>query len=69
MRNLINPEWWKKAGIRALKTWAQAAASAIPTTAATLGEVNWLIVFSTATLSAIVSLLMNIGGLPELPES
>ena len=65
MRNLINPEWWKKAGIRALKTWAQAAASAIPTTAATLGEVNWLIVFSTATHSAIVSLLMNIGGLPE----
>ena len=63
---ITSKEWWKAAGIRALKTWAQTAAATIGTTAGTLGAVNWPIVFSSATLAAIVSLLMNIGGLPEV---
>jgi len=67
--NITSKKWWKAAGIRALKTWAQSAVATIGATARTLGEVNWPIVLSTATLSAIVSLLMNVGGLPELDDA
>lgn len=65
-------EWWKKwikaAGIRAVKTMAQGAVGAIGTGAIFLHEVNWLAVLSTAVLAGIVSLLNNIGGLPEMEE-
>lgn len=58
--------WIRAAAVRALKTFAQAAISAIPVTAATLGDVNFLIVFSTAGLAAVLSLLTSLAGLPEL---
>lgn len=57
--------WFKAAGIRAIKTIAQSAIAAIGTSAA-LGEVNWLLVGSTALLSGILSLLTSVAGLPEL---
>ena len=63
----MNKKWWKAAGIRALKTFAQAAIAAIGTTAL-MNEVNWPIVFSTAGLSAVLSLLTSVAGLPELEE-
>lgn len=59
--------WFKAAGIRALKTFAQTAVASIGVAAA-LTEVNWVYVFSTATLAAILSLLTSIKGLPELKE-
>ncbi len=58
-------KWWKAAGVRAIKTFAQAAIAAIGTTAM-ISEVNWPIVFSTAGLAAVLSLLTSIAGLPEL---
>lgn len=58
--------WIRAAAVRAVKTFAQAAISAIPVTAATLGDVNFLIVFSTAGLAAVLSLLTSLAGLPEL---
>lgn len=62
-------DWARAAAIRAVKTFAQAAVSAIPVTAATLGDVNFMIVFSTAGLAAILSLLTSLAGLPEVePE-
>lgn len=60
-------KWWKAAGIRAIKTFAQAAIAAIGTTAM-ISEVNWPIVFSTAGLAAVLSLLTSIAGLPELEK-
>ena len=57
--------WLKAAGIRAVKTVAQAAVAAIGT-AAVLGDVNWIVVASTAVLSGILSLLTSVAGLPEV---
>ena len=60
--------WWKYAGIRALKTFCQTAIASIGTSA-TMGEVNWIIVGSTSLLSAILSLLTSIAGIPEVEMS
>ena len=59
--------WLKAAGIRAIKTVAQAAIATIGTSAA-LGDVNWVIVVSASALSGILSLLTSIAGLPEIKE-
>ena len=57
--------WFKAAGVRALRTFAQAAVAAIGTTAA-LGDVDWPLVASTAALAAVLSLLTSVAGLPEV---
>lgn len=62
--NTIN--WLKSAGIRALKTTAQAAVGAIGASAL-LTEVDWMVVLSTALLSGVVSILTSITGIPEVP--
>ena len=61
-------KWMKAAGVRALKTVAQAAVAAIGTSAV-LGEVNWPAVVSSALLAGILSLLTSVAGLPEVKES
>ena len=57
--------WLKAAGIRAIRTFAQAAVACMPVTMATLGDVEWVVVFSTATVAAIFSLLTSLAGIPE----
>jgi len=64
----MSKTWWKYAGIRALKTFCQTAIASIGTNA-TMGEVNWIIVCSTSLLSAILSLLTSIAGIPEVELS
>jgi len=56
----------KAAGIRALRTLAQAAIAAIGS-ALMLQDVDWLAVLSTAGLAAVLSILTSIvTGLPEV---
>ena len=55
------------AGIRAIKTVAQAAVAAIGS-ATVLGQVDARVVVSTAVLAGILSLLTSVAGLPELEE-
>ncbi|MDY5031025.1 MAG: holin [Blautia sp.] len=61
-------KWTKAAGIRAIKTVAQTAVATIGTSAA-LGEVNWILVGSSAALAGVVSLLTSVAGLPELDDN
>jgi hypothetical protein len=65
--------WWSAAGIRALRTFAQALLATIPATiviseitdlnAAALAAAN---ILGSAALAAILSLLTSVAGLPEV---
>ena len=63
----MSKQWWKAAGIRALRTLAQTAAAMIPV-AATVTAVDWRTVLETALTAAVLSLLTSLGGLPEVTE-
>ena len=60
-------KWLKAAGVRAIKTVAQAAIATIGASA-TMGDVNWVMVGSASLLSGIISILTSIGGIPEVKE-
>ena len=59
--------WFKAAGIRAIKTVAQAAIATIGASTA-MGEVNWVLVGSASLLAGILSMLTSIAGLPEVKQ-
>nr|DAI79646.1 MAG TPA: holin [Caudoviricetes sp.] len=63
----MSKKWFKAAGVRAIKTMAQSAIAVIGSSAA-LGDVNWVLVVSTAAVSGIVSMLTSVAGLPEVKE-
>ncbi|MCI9079871.1 MAG: hypothetical protein HFH68_13305 [Lachnospiraceae bacterium] len=67
MVNEKSRKWLKAAGVRAVKTVAQAAIGGIGAATA-LGSVNWTLVVSTAVLSGIVSVLTSVAGLPEVKQ-
>ena len=66
-KGIFTKEWWKAAGIRAIKTMAQAAIATIGASMA-MSDVNWLMVLSISSLSGILSMLNSIAGLPEVKE-
>lgn len=58
--------WLKAAVIRAIKTFAQTAASLV-TVGAVISEIEWGVVFSSAFVAAMYSILTSVAGLPEVP--
>ena len=59
-------DWFKAAGIRAIKTIAQTAVATIGTAVA-MGDVNWVMVASAAALAGVLSLLTSVAtGLPDV---
>ncbi len=63
----MSKQWWKCAGIRAIKTICQTAIATIGT-ATVMEEVNWLMILSASLLAGILSLLTSLAGLPELEK-
>ena len=63
----MNAKWWKAAGIRAIRTLAQAAIGTIGASAL-ITEVDWKVVVSASALAAVLSLLTSLAGLPEVEE-
>ena len=59
-------KWLKAAGVRAVKTVAQAAIAGIGTAAA-MGQVDWRYVVSASVLAGVISILTSIAGIPETP--
>ena len=60
-------EWWKAAGIRAIKTVCQTAIATIGT-AAVMSQVDWKMVLSASVLAGILSMLTSLAGLPEVED-
>lgn len=58
-------KWVKCAGIRALKTFAQTAASLV-TVGNVVSELDWMAILGISVTAAIYSLLTSVAGLPEV---
>lgn len=61
----MNKKWWRCAGVRSLKTFAQTMVS-LMTVGQALTDVDWIAALSISATAAIASLLTSIGGLPEV---
>jgi hypothetical protein len=61
-------KWAKAAGIRAIRTFAEAALAYIGTGAVVLGDVNWLAVLSAGAFGAVTAILLALAGLPEVKQ-
>lgn len=65
MKQVFTIEWFKAAGIRAVKTMAQTALGMM-TVGMAMEEIKWTYVGSVALVSGIYSLLTSVAGLPEV---
>lgn len=63
----MTKQWFKAAGIRAIKTVAQTAVAMIGTSLV-ISEVDWVMVGSAAVLAGVLSMLTSVAGLPEVEE-
>ena len=63
----MSKKWLKAAIIRAVKTFAQTATASL-SVGMMMSDVNWVAVGSASLLSAVLSLLTSVAGLPEVKE-
>lgn len=65
-------KWWLKwlgaAGIRAVKTFAQAIITLIGSDYISIVDLNWVSILGISATMALLSLLTSIVGLPEIEE-
>ena len=64
MQNRDWLKWAKAAGVRAVKTFAQAAIAMV-TVGQSFIEVDWIHVLSVSGVAAVLSLFTSLAGLPE----
>lgn len=61
-------KWIKAAGVRALKTMAQAAVAGFGT-ATVMEQVDWKYVLSASVVAGVLSILTSIMGIPEVESN
>ena len=73
---LTSKSWWRAAGIRAVRTWAQTLVATVPTSIIIGGTTDWSLVgltaaniIGSAVLAGVLSLLTSVAGLPEVSDS
>ena len=62
---IMNKNWWKAAGTRAIKTFCQTFVATCGT-GALLSDIDWLMVGSASVLAAVISVMTSLAGLPEV---
>lgn len=62
---IFTKKWFAAAGIRMIKTFAQAFVATIGT-AAVMNDVDWQMCLSASVLAAILSFATSLAGLPEV---
>ncbi len=67
MNKLWSKNWWKAAGTRAIKTFAQTFVGSVAVGMA-ISDINWLTVASISAVASVLSLMTSIAGLPEIKE-
>ena len=65
--SVTTKNWWKAAGVRAVKTVAQTFVATIGT-ATVMGAVDWKMVLSASVLAGVLSIATSVAGLPEVKE-
>lgn len=68
MGQITSKEWWAAAGVRALRTGAQALASLIGTGAVGILDLDWPQMLGVTATMMVFSLLTSLAGLPEVGE-
>lgn len=66
MKNLVSVKWWKASFFRALKTFCQIMLVLIGSDQIGFMDVDWIHIFSVAGMSAVMSIITSIAGLPEV---
>lgn len=59
-------KWLKATGTRCVRTFASTMVAVLPTSAATLGSVDWGMCFSTSALATVVIFFTCVAGVPEV---
>lgn len=60
--------WLKAAGVRMIRTMAQASIALLGTNAVLITDVDWIAILSASALAGVLSLLTSLAGLPEVEE-
>ena len=61
--------WFKAAGIRALKTFCQGMIALIGADYINIVDIDWYTIIGTCATMALLSLLTSVTGLPELKDT
>lgn len=67
MERLISKKWWKAAGTRAIKTFAQTLVGSVAV-GTTMNSIDWMTIISISGVAALLSIFTSIAGLPEAKE-
>ena len=68
MGQITSKEWWAAAGVRALRTGAQALATLIGTGQVGVTDLDWPQMLGVTATMMVLSLLTSLAGLPEVGE-